>query len=321
MFRTTFCLIALLLVCPLAVAAPSPDEIDPEKAKADPDFLLQGEYLGEGLLPDGKKSKAGAQVIGLGDGTFRVVLYRGGLPGAGWMRGQPQFTLDARREGKAAVMRGDKLGAKIEGGTLTLSNADGKTLLAMKRTERKSPTLGQKPPQGAVVLFDGSNTDNFPDGKLTEMNTLEAGTTAKSQHEMARLHLEFRLSWRPKARGQGRSNSGVYIGGLPEIQILDSFGLEGAKNECGAFYGRRQPDVNMCLPPLVWQTLDVEFSQPKRDAEGKLMENILVTVRHNGVVVHEGYDTRRKESEPRRLHLQKHGNRVQYRNIWLVEPK
>ena len=125
----------------------------------------------------------------------------------------------------------------------------------------------------------------------------------------------------PKARGQGRSNSGVYVGGLPEIQVLDSFGLEGKNNECGGLYGRRDPDVNMCLPPLVWQTFDVELTQPKRDAQGRPQENIRATVRHNGVVIHENYDTGKKESGPRGIHLQRHGNRVQYRNIWLVEPK
>jgi hypothetical protein len=152
------------------------------------------------------------------------------------------------------------------------------------------------------------------------MNTLEAGTTAKENFKMQKLHLEFRLSWKPQARGQGRSNSGVYIGGLPEIQVLDSFGLEGRNNECGAFYGRREPDVNMCYPPLVWQTLDVEFTAPPRDADGKPQGNILVTVKHNGVAIHQDYDTGKPQSDPRRLHLQRHGNRVQYRNIWLVQP-
>ena len=260
-------------------------------------------------------------MIALGDGSFRVVLYRGGLPGAGWRRGEGRFTLDGKRQGAAALLTGEMAAGRIEGGKLAITDPGGKPLVQMQRTERKSPTLDEKPPAGAVVLFDGTSADAFRDGKLTEMKTLDAGTTTRSQHKMARLHLEFRLSWMPKARGQGRSNSGVYIGGLPEIQVLDSFGLEGKSNECGGFYGRRDPDVNMCLAPLVWQTFDVELTQPKRDAQGRPRENIRVTVRHNGVVIHEGYDTGRKESGPRGTHLQRHGNRVQYRNIWLVEPK
>ncbi|GIW82571.1 MAG: hypothetical protein KatS3mg105_4378 [Gemmatales bacterium] len=190
----------------------------------------------------------------------------------------------------------------------------GKTL-SLKRTERKSPTLGLKPPKGAVVLFDGTNLDHFPGAKMSPFKTLEAGCNLKGKYRIARFHLEFRLSWKPTARGQARSNSGIYLGGLPEIQILDSFGLEGKKNECGAFYGRREPDVNMCFPPLVWQTIDVEMRQPKEGG------NILATVFHNGVAVHKDFNTGKKMPFESGLHLQKHGNRVQYRNIWLVEAK
>lgn len=174
-------------------------------------------------------------------------------------------------------------------------------------------------PKGAVVLFDGTHVEQFRDGELTEMKTPEAGTTTKSQFGMVKLHLEFRLSWQPKARGQGRSNSGVYIGGVPEIRVLGSFGLERREDECGGFYGRRQPEVNMCLPPLVWQTFDVEFIPPRPDADGEAEQNVRVTVRHNDVLIHEGFDTGKSEFGPRGIHLQRHGNRVQYRNIWLIE--
>lgn len=317
----TICLpvLILLLFCSLAAAGPGPEIINPEEAKADPDFAIQGEYLGKGALPEGDESQVGAQVIAQGDGKFRVEVYRGGLPGAGWQRGDDQFSLEGGREGETVTLAGDKLQGKIEAGKLMLTDNEDKTPAQLTRTERKSPTLEQPPPDGAVVLFDGSSAEHFEDGKLTDMKTLEAGTTAHQDFDMQKLHLEFRLSWKPAARGQGRSNSGVYIGGIPEIQVLDSFGLEGRKNECGAFYGRREPDVNMCLPPLVWQTFDVEFTDPLDDEEGKPQGNILVTVKHNGVVIHRGYDTKKEKSDKRRLHFQRHGNRVQYRNIWLVE--
>ena len=319
MIRTMFCLPMFLLACSIAHAAPDLDIIDPEEAKSDRDFAVQGEYAGQGTLPDGSNSKAGAQVIGQGEGSFRVVLYRGGLPGDGWQRGDDRFPLEGKWEGDRVQLAGEGIAGTIEGRKLTITGPDEKPLVELEPTERKNPAVGEKPPAGAVVLFDGSSAEHFKDGKLTEMKTLDAGTTAKSEFNIARLHLEFRLSWRPAARGQRRSNSGVYIGGIPEIQVLDSFGLEGRSNECGGFYGRREPDVNMCLPPLVWQTFDVEFSNPPRDADGKPQENVRVTVRHNGTVIHEDYDTGRRESGPRRIHFQRHGNRVQYRNIWLTE--
>lgn len=301
---------------PAVWAAKGPEVIEPEIARQDPDFAVQGEFSGEGIWPGGEKTKVGAQVIALGNHKFRAVVLRGGLPGDGWKRGDDQISLEGElADGVTNLKGGDKISGKIAGDELSMSDAEGKQVIKLKRTARRSPTLGAKPPPGAIVLFDGKNADQFKDGKLTEMKTLQAGCTAKEQYTIARLHLEFRLSWKPAARGQGRSNSGVYLGGLPEIQVLDSFGLEGKKNECGAFYSRREPDVNMCLPPLVWQSFDVELTQASPD------QNILATVRHNGVVVHKNYDTGKKEVPQRGLHLQAHGNRVQYRNIWLVEAK
>jgi hypothetical protein len=304
-----------------AWAGPGPEIVDPEEARSDPDFAVQGEYLGEGTLPDGPKGMIGAQVVALGEGKFAVELFAGGLPGAGWKRGDRQVSLSAKRENGAAAIEGPDVSGQIDGKSLTLCDAAGKVLAKLSRTERKSPTLGEKPPQGATFLFDGSSAEHFKDGVLTDMQTLEAGCTAKEKHPMKRLHLELRLSWRPAARGQGRSNSGVYITGVPEIQVLDSFGLEGKRNECGALYGRQEPAVNLCLPPLVWQTYDVEFTQPGSDAQGKPSGPVLVTVRHNGVVVHDKYEVRGKLSDARGIHLQRHGNRVQYRNIWIVPPE
>jgi len=318
--RCFCCLVLLAWVSP-AWAARGPEIIDPAEVKDDPDFAIQGEYLGEGTLPDGWKGKIGAQVVALGEGKFSVELFAGGLPGAGWQRGDRQFSLSAERKGDAAEVSGLELGGRIDGKSLTLCDAGGKTLATLRRAERTSPTLGEKPPQGAIVLFDGSGAEQFKDGKLTEMKTLEAGCTTKEKYPMKRLHLELRLSWRPTARGQGRSNSGVYITGVPEIQVLDSFGLEGKRNECGALYGRQEPAVNLCLPPLVWQTFDVEFAQPEKDSQGNRPGRLLVTVRHNGVVVHDQYGIGGKLSDARGIHLQRHGNRVQYRNVWVVPPE
>jgi hypothetical protein len=329
MIRTVNWLLALALVCTFAyMACAKPGEItDPKQAMADPDFSVQGEYVGEGELPNGSKGKLGAQVIAQGGGGFRVVLYAGGLPGAGWKRDDVRFFLDGKTEDGVTTLSAENLGGTIADGKLTITDGDGKKTAQLSRTQRKSCTLGEKPPEGAVVLFDGSSNENFPGGKISEEGTLTAGVTSKPTFDGSyRLHLEFRLSWMPAARGQGRSNSGVYLHDCYECQVLDSFGLEGKDNECGGFYKVRQPDVNMCLPPMQWQTYDFDFTAPKYE-DGKKVANARATVRHNGVVIHKdlempgGTPGRQKEGPgPRPLYLQGHGNLVQYRNVW-VAPK
>jgi len=289
--------------------------IDPAVAAQDPDFAVQGEYQGEGV---------GAQVIALGGGNFRVVFYEGGLPGAGWKRGDPRSFLEGKREGDVTKLSGDELAGRIAEGKMVIESDSGKRW-ALERIERKSPTLGAKPPAGAVVLFDGTSGENFdPPDHLTNMKTLLSGVTTRQKFQDYTLHLEFRLSWIPEARGQARSNSGVYLHDCYEIQVLDSFGLEGQDNECGGFYKLRRPDVNMCLPPLVWQTYDIEFTAPRYE-NGKKVANARVMVRHNGVVIHPEMElehaTPGRQAEgpgPRPIHLQGHGNKVQYRNVWLV---
>ena len=325
MLRKAHLLLIVAVVCGLACTARGKGKeiTDPEEAKADPDFSIQGEYAGEGTLPEGTKDKVGAQVIAQGDGAFKVVVYKGGLPGAGWKREDERFFM----EGTAAELKGRELTGKIADGKLSISDADGNEKIKLQRTERKSPTLEAKPAAGAVVIFDGSNLDMFEpaDGHLTEAKTLLSGVTTKPEFNSYTLHLEFRLSWMPQARGQGRSNSGVYIHDCYECQVLDSFGLEGQNNECGGFYSVKEPDVNMCLPPLVWQTYDIDFTAPKYDGDKKVA-NARISLRHNGVVIHDdvefpnGTPGRKGEGPgPRGVHLQGHGNKVYYRNVWLVK--
>jgi hypothetical protein len=152
------------------------------------------------------------------------------------------------------------------------------------------------------------------------------GATSKDAFKSHQLHLEFCLPYMPEARGQGRGNSGLYVAGRYEIQLLDSFGLEGKDNECGGIYKISRPAVNMCLPPLSWQTYDLEFTAPTFDDSGKKVANGRITVRHNGVVIHDNIELPHPtpggkggaESDPGPIFLQDHGNPVRYRNIWVV---
>ncbi len=325
--RTLILLMLSLMPCGFACAAGDrPREIaDPAEAVKDFDFAVQGEYIGEGLWSDGEKTKVGAQVIARGKGQFDVVVTRGGLPGDGWKRGEPRFTLSGKRDGDITKLSGQDFSGKIDGPAMTIVGGDGKVELKLKRTVRHSPTEGAKPPEGAVVLFDGTTAENFSNGRMSKDNNLMSEVTTKRKFGDYTLHLEFRLSYMPEARGQSRSNSGIYLHDCHEIQVLDSFGLKGKNNECGGFYQLRRPDVNMCFPPLTWQTYDIKYTAPKY-RDGKKVANARVEARHNGVPIHPKFelkhDTPGRQAEgpaPRPFYLQGHGNKVQYRNIWVKE--
>ncbi len=323
-----------------AAAAKDAVCIDPEKAG--PDFAVQGEYTG--TLGD---AAYGCQVIALGDGCFQAVFYPGGLPGAGWTPPEKQ-TLDGKtgEDGKTRFAASDakkKYMGKgcdefsalkdpkpqpawtcVIGDAALTGTTDGDAAIAMKKVERKSDTLGAKPPTGAVVLFDGTGTDAWEKGLMDDRKLLACPAQTKQSFQSFRLHLEFRTPFKPTARSQGRGNSGLYLQQRYEMQVLDSFGLEGLDNECAGIYKRGKPTVNMCLPPLAWQTYDVDFAAPVFE-DGKKVKNAVVTVKHNGVTVYDAFEiegptggAKGKEGEPGPVYLQGHGNPVFYRNIWIV---
>lgn len=307
--KTSILFSALLVTIPSCAAIPlfgKPTWTDPAKAAAeDPDFKVQGEYLAEGRA---------AQVVATGDGKFFISEYAGGLPGAGW-----------------------------DGSKITKSNGDkafvSRKLDGFERAERKVSALGAKPPEGAVVLFSGEGIEEWNKAKL-EDGLLMAGTSTKRRFKDFKLHLEFRLPYKPETplTHQDRGNSGIYIFGRYEVQIIDSFGLDydlstwegrnlsDPKQWCGSFYKFKTPDVPMCLPPLTWQSYDIDFTAPKFEG-GKKLSNARVTVLHNGVKIHDdvelpkgtGNGGKLPEVPEGRLQLQGHANPVQFRNIWLVE--
>jgi hypothetical protein len=289
-------------------------------AEAGPDFAFQGEYVG-----DVGDHHWGAQVVALGDGKFDLVGHQGGLPGKGWQRGGEMSRGKGELKGDTVELTGDGWTGVIQNSVLTIAHGDLKQ--AMQKVERKSPTLGAKPPAGAIVLFDGSSAAAFEKGELVEGNLLGAtNCVSKQKFGDHSLHLEFRTPFMPKSRGQQRGNSGVYVQGRYEVQVLDSFGLEGADNECGGIYKAARPNVNMCYPPLSWQTYDIDFTAAKFDESGKKTASARITVKHNGVTIHENLELpghtpgfRPEGPEKLGLFLQNHGNPVAFRNIWAVE--
>jgi hypothetical protein len=316
------------------------------------DFKFQGEYAG--AIKDGEK--LGAQVIALGGGRFQAVVYPGGLPGDGWdgknkilmdgkledsrvaftpTKGKRRYKVQKPEEFSATskfppVGQKDYIGAS-NGEALAGKTEDGKPF-SLKKTLRKSPTLGAKPPQGALVLFDGSNTDEWTGGRLDKkngiLNTDGHDIKTKKKFNNYTAHVELMIPFRPNARDQGRGNSGFYQADRYEVQILDSFGLDGKNNECGGIYGLVEPKLNMCYPPLTWQTYDVDFTNAVVQ-DGKKVSNPRITVKFNGVVIHDDVQIKRNTEDPNNknegtpgaLRLQGHGNPVQFRNIWIVEKK
>ncbi len=309
-------LLSLALAADLFAADDKPKAetfLDP--AKGGPDFADQGEY---------KNDWGGAQIIALGEGNFRMVTCRGGLPGNGWDKEFKQETPGKREGGKILFTGENNYRAELANGKISITTADGGPY-TMEKTERKSATLGAKPPPGAVVLFDGASADAWEGGHVDERHLLAAGCKSKANFTNFMAHLEFLLPFKPLGRGQDRGNSGVYLQDRYELQVLDSFGLKGENNECGAIYSQTAPSVNMCFPPLAWQTYDIDFTAARYDGTGKKMQNAVVTIKHNGVVIHEKLELKGptpggKKEDPSggQLQLQGHGNPVFFRNIWVV---
>jgi hypothetical protein len=301
--------------------------VDPEKAG--PEFAIQGEY--EGAIG---REKFAAQIIAMGGGKFDAFLLPGGLPGAGW-DGKTRIKLTgildrSPNRPSAADFAGSEWTGKAsaESPGMFAGKTPRGEQFTLRHVVRASKTEGAKAPEGAIVLFSGKEVDAWAGGKLIDEKWLGPGPTTRQNFRDFTLHVEFRLPFRPAARGQNRGNSGVYLQRRYEVQILDSFGLEPKNNDCGALYEQTPPSVNMCYPPLSWQTYDIDFTAAKYDESGKKTRNAVATVIHNGVKVHDHVELkgptgngRKEENTPGAINLQNHGNPVYFRNIWLVEKK
>lgn len=316
----------LALVAFASVAGPScvSGEAITDPKQAGIEYQLQGEYSGR--IQAGDIDEVwGAQIIALGDGKFEIVGFKGGLPGDGWERGGEVRKHEGKLDGKAVVFEGEQAQLRAEDQQLTIL-VDGNAIATLDKVERKSPTLGMTPPAGAIVLFDGKSLDAWENGQLVDGQWLGAtNVSTKQKFGDHTLHVEFRTPLMAESRGQARGNSGVYLQGRYELQVLDSFGLEGKNNECGGIYSISEPNVNMCLPPLTWQTYDIDFKAARYEGDKKI-ENARVTIKHNGVVIHDnlelphgtpGYKPEGPGKES--LFLQNHNDPVVFRNVWVVE--
>lgn len=198
-------------------------------------------------------------------------------------------------------------------------------------------TLNTPPPQEAVVLFNGESLENWikmdgsapgwmVEGGAVQVAPGSGDICTKTIFRDHFLHLEFMLSDMPGAKGQSKANSGVYLQGRYEIQVLDSSGWDiPGMGDCGAIYDQYAPLVNACFPALKWQTYDVIFRAPR--CEGKVVkESARLTMFHNGILIHNnvqlsgvtGGPTDTHVQLPGHLRLQDHGNIIWYRNIWAV---
>ena len=199
------------------------------------------------------------------------------------------------------------------------------------------PNLGAKPPEGAIILFDGKDLSKWvqrkggepAEWKIEDGAMIAGGGDIDTKEHFSDfdLHVEWRTPTPEEGqKGQNRGNSGVYLLGQHEIQILESHGLEPLLDGAGSIYNREAADVNAALPPMEWQSYDITYRAPRFDSSGKKTENARVTVIWNGKKVHDNVEiegptragnTDEAPSGP--IRLQDHRHPVQFRNIWLVK--
>jgi hypothetical protein len=192
------------------------------------------------------------------------------------------------------------------------------------------------PPQDAIVLFGGKDMSQWVGGdnwivKDAYVIDNKSDIRTKQSFGDCQLHVEWATPEKVTGSGQGRGNSGVYLMGLYEVQILDSYhNSTYPDGQAGAIYKQHPPLVNACRKPGEWQTYDIIFTAPRFDEQGKLIKPAFITVLQNGVLIQNNFEIQGATSytqppgytaHPAKLPLllQHHGNPVRFRNIWIRE--
>ena len=328
-FLAAMAFTATLALCAVGFGAPDPTDA--------PDDGIIGEYVGQWRPAGGQAVEAMAKVFGEGDGQYRVRLFTSHAWAS--LFGELTGMAAGRRVELAGTLAGAPAKGTLEGREVLVVKGE-KGEFEGKYHLRKPPSLGEKPPDGAVVLlpYEAGAKTNLDQWQSQKWKPLDDGAVlvqggnnvSKDEFGSIRLHVEFRCPYQPKARGQGRGNSGVYLHGKYEVQVLDSFGLEGLDNEAGGIYKVSAPKVNPALPPARWQTFDIVFRAPKVADDGTVTQApVFVSVHLNGVLIQETAEVTKTTTAGMKgavrdrgpLMLQDHGNLVQYRNIWYVESK
>lgn len=289
-------------------------------SEVDGGYYYLGEYSGQwngqavGVQVSTRKSAA----------PYYAKLFVGGLPGIGWNGEKPKLFSGNLAGSQLRLIDEQSPASHIDVYNNRLTLADGEVRSELHKVSRRSVAMGLTPPPGAKVLFDGTSTSAFKEASMTEDKLLKAGAETVDPISSCRLHLEFRTPYMPQSEDQKRGNSGVYIQRRYEVQILESFGQDSVFNGCAALYRQRQPNINMSLPPLVWQTYDIFFTAAKFNAAGEKIAPAQISVIHNGVPVH--YRTaiaaktgagKPEGPEPLPLLLQDHSDPVVFRNVWM----
>jgi hypothetical protein len=206
-----------------------------------------------------------------------------------------------------------------------------------KASTTEDPEIAMwQPSRHAKILFDGRDLSGWLARKGGEAKwkikdgymEVAPGTGdiySKEQFGDFQLHVEFWLPLMADKKGQARANSGVYLQGRYEVQVLDSYGLDSQDNDCGGIYKIAKPLVNACRRPEQWQSYDIAFRAARLE-EGSLKEKARASVFHNGVMIHNNIEIPMftggamdmAMAKPGPIMLQDHGDLVRYRNLWIL---